>query len=121
VRKRLTGRHTGIGPHVCVLTSSHILPGRQEAGEAAAAEGAVEDDLPILRRPLQFAPVTLADGCDIGVGANILPGVTVGRLAQVGAGAVVTQDVPPRTIVAGNPARVLRRGGVGRDTRRYRY
>lgn len=102
------GQDVGIGPHVCVLTSSHILPGRRDASEAAAADGAGEDDLPILRRPLQFAPVTLADGCDIGVGAIILPGVTVGRLAQVGAGAVVTQDVPPRTIVAGNPARVLR-------------
>lgn len=99
------GEDVGIGPHVCVLTSSHILPGT--AG-ATATLSDPPDELPILRRPLQFAPVRLEDGCDIGVGAIILPGVTIGRLAQVGAGAVVTRDVPPRTIVAGNPARELR-------------
>ena len=53
-------------------------------------------------------PVTLEDGAWLGAGAIVLPGVTVGRDAVVGAGAVVTRDVPPRTVVAGNPARVLR-------------
>lgn len=101
------GEDVGIGPHVCILTSSHVLPERTTAPAAPPAPGP-DDDLPILRRPLTFAPVTLETGCDIGVGAIILPGVTVGRLAQVGAGAVVTADVPPRTIVAGNPARPLR-------------
>lgn len=100
------GCDVGIGPHVCVLTSHHTLPGAQGPGEAAAPE--LSDDTPILRRPLRFAPVTLEDGCDIGVGAILLPGVTIGQYAQVGAGAVVTHSVPPRTIVAGNPARPLR-------------
>ena len=63
---------------------------------------------PILHRPIGFAKVTLEDGCDIGVGAILLPGVTIGRNAQVGAGAVVTHSVAARTIVAGNPARVIR-------------
>ena len=44
----------------------------------------------IMDGPIDFAPVVLEDGCDIGIGAIILPGVTVGRGAQVGAGAVVT-------------------------------
>jgi acetyltransferase-like isoleucine patch superfamily enzyme len=57
---------------------------------------------------LEFAPVLLDDGCDIGIGAVILPGITVGKGAQVGAGAVVTADVPPYAVVAGNPARLLR-------------
>lgn len=93
------GEDVGIGPRVLILTSSHALFDR----------GAAEtDDTPILRRPLRFAKVCLEAGCDIGVGAILLPGVTVGRLAQVGAGAVVTRDVPPRSVVAGNPARVLR-------------
>ncbi len=47
-------------------------------------------------------------GASIGTGATILANVTIGEDAIVGAGAVVTRDVPPRTIVAGNPARVLR-------------
>ena len=44
----------------------------------------------------------------MGSGATILAGVTIGEGAIVGAGSVVTKDVPPRTVVAGNPARVLR-------------
>jgi len=44
----------------------------------------------------------------VGSGATILAGVTIGEGAIVGAGSVVTKDVPPRTVVAGNPARVLR-------------
>ena len=87
------GADVGIGPHVCILTSTHGEPGR---------------DRPIMEGALEFAPVTLDDGCDIGVGAIILPGVTIGRGAQVGAGAVVTADVPPLGVVAGNPARLLR-------------
>lgn len=48
------------------------------------------------------------DGASIGAGAVILPGVTIGEGSIVGAGSVVTKDVPPKTIVVGNPARILR-------------
>jgi acetyltransferase-like isoleucine patch superfamily enzyme len=48
-------------------------------------------------------------GASIGSGATLLGGVTIGENAIVGAGSVVTKDVPPNTTVAGNPARVLRR------------
>ncbi len=94
------GEVVGIGPKVSILTSVH--------------EETDDLDQPIMRAPLRFAPVRLGDGCDIGVGAILLPGVTVGRGAQVGAGAVVTRDVPDGAIVAGNPARVLRMRGQGR-------
>ena len=50
---------------------------------------------------------TVGRGASLGSGATILCGVTIGEEAIVGAGAVVTQDVPARTSVAGNPARVL--------------
>jgi len=50
-------------------------------------------------------------GASIGSGATILPNTCIGENAIVGAGSVVTKDVPPDTIVAGNPARVLRRTG----------
>jgi acetyltransferase-like isoleucine patch superfamily enzyme len=51
---------------------------------------------------------TIRRGARIGGGAILLPGIEVGEEAFVGAGAVVTKDVPPRTLVVGSPARVLR-------------
>ncbi len=60
------------------------------------------------REVITLAPVRICKGAWIGAGATILPGVTVGENAVVGAAAVVTRDVAPNTIVAGNPAKVLR-------------
>jgi acetyltransferase-like isoleucine patch superfamily enzyme len=88
------GRAVGIGPGVQILTSEHR---------------ADEPRRPVLHTPLDFAPVVVEDGCDLGAGAILLPGVRVGRGAIVGAGAVVTGDVEPFTVVAGVPARLLRR------------
>ena len=87
------GVRVGIGPGAKLLTSRHELP---------ADRGAA-----IMDGPLAFAPIVLGDGCDVGIGAVVLPGVTVGRGAQIGAGAVVTHDVPAGAIVAGVPARVI--------------
>lgn len=56
-----------------------------------------------------YDPVTIGDHAWVALGAKILGGVTIGEGAVVAAGAVVTKDVPPYTIVAGNPARVLRK------------
>jgi acetyltransferase-like isoleucine patch superfamily enzyme len=90
------GRNVGVGPAVKILTSRHAEAGR---------------DVPILHSPIETAPVVVRDDADLGIGAILLPGVTVGRGAQVGAGAVVTKDVPDYAVVAGNPARVLRSRG----------
>jgi len=57
----------------------------------------------------QVEPTLIKRGASIGSGSTILSKVTVGENAIVGAGSVVTRDVPPNTIVAGNPARVLRK------------
>jgi hypothetical protein len=57
---------------------------------------------------IRTRPVTVKRGAHIGVNAIILPGVTVGECALVGAGAVVTKDVPDYTFVAGNPARAIK-------------
>lgn len=87
------GRRVGVGPGVKILTSAHEIP---------------EDPaMPILDAPIRFGPVTVEDGADLGVGAILLPGIRIGRGAQVGAGAVVTRDVPPGAIVSGVPARVV--------------
>lgn len=56
----------------------------------------------------QPRPICVGQRCFIGGGAMILPGVSIGDECIVAAGAVVTADVPPRSIVAGNPARVIR-------------
>jgi UDP-2-acetamido-3-amino-2,3-dideoxy-glucuronate N-acetyltransferase len=56
----------------------------------------------------KVVPTLVKKGASIGSSATILAGVTIGEYAMVGAGAVVTKDVPNRTIVAGNPAKVLR-------------
>ena len=53
-------------------------------------------------------PTLVRKGASIGSSATLLAGITVGEKAIVGAGSVVTKDVPPGTIVAGNPARILR-------------
>jgi acetyltransferase-like isoleucine patch superfamily enzyme len=87
------GRDVGIGPGVTIISSVHAEEGR---------------GVPILHARLEFAPVVVEDDADLGVGSIVLPGVTIGRGAQVGAGAVVTTDVPPYSVVAGVPARVLR-------------
>ncbi len=54
-------------------------------------------------------PITIRRGASIGSNATILYGVTIGEGAIVGAGSVVTKDVPAHTIVVGNPARILRK------------
>ena len=54
-------------------------------------------------------PTVVKKGASIGSGATILAGITIGENAMIGAGSVVTHDVPPCVIVAGNPARLLRR------------
>lgn len=53
-------------------------------------------------------PTIVEEGASIGSSATILCGVTIGRNSIVGAGSVVTKDVPPNTVVAGNPARVIK-------------
>jgi len=55
----------------------------------------------------KFAPIVIEDNCFIGMSSIIMGGVTVGPNSVVGAGSVVTKDVPPGTVVAGNPARHL--------------
>jgi acetyltransferase-like isoleucine patch superfamily enzyme len=61
------------------------------------------------RRYITAEPIAIETNVWIGAAATILPGVTIGANAVVAAGAVVTNDVPPATVVAGNPARIIRR------------
>ena len=87
------GCNVGIAPGVKIITSGHRIDDIQ---------------LPIVHNPIEIVPVVISDDSDIGVGAIILPGVTIGKGVQVGAGAVVAQSVEDCAVVAGVPARVLR-------------
>lgn len=57
--------------------------------------------------PESFARTIIRKGASIGANATILPGITIGQYAMVGAGTVVTKDVPPFAVVVGNPARII--------------
>lgn len=78
----------------CVLTGCHIL-GHDAAVVSRLKSGAMR------------IPTIIEDNCFIGYGAIILTGVTVGKGAVVGAGSIVTSDVPANMVVAGNPAKVI--------------
>lgn len=56
----------------------------------------------------QFPETIVRQGASLGANATILPGIIIGEKAMVGAGAVVTRDVPDRAVVVGNPARIVR-------------
>ncbi len=88
------GDNVLIGPGAKLVTASHPLD----------AETRRENPF------MSYAqPIRICDNVWIGAGAIILPGITVGEGAVVGAGAVVTKDVEPGTVVAGSPARVIRK------------
>jgi acetyltransferase-like isoleucine patch superfamily enzyme len=85
------GDRVHVGPEVLLLTLDHeIGPSEERCG------------------PLVGAPIEIGDGCWIGSRVTVLPGVSVGRGAILAAGAVVTRDVEPDTIVGGVPASVIR-------------
>jgi len=85
------GADCQIGPNVQLLTPTHPLDPEQRRGRWESAE-----------------PITIEDNVWLGGGVIVCPGVTIGRDTVVGAGAVVTRDLPPGVLAVGNPARVIR-------------
>ncbi|MBQ7821632.1 MAG: sugar O-acetyltransferase [Clostridia bacterium] len=85
------GDNTMIGPNVVIATAGHpILPKLRE-------------------RAMQYnAPVHIGKNCWIGAGVIIVPGITIGDNTVVGAGSIVTKDIPDNVIAVGNPCKVLR-------------
>lgn len=88
------GRHVMMGPDVIVFTSNHRCD---------------RLDIPMTRQgSTDPGPVVIGDDVWIGARVIILPGVTIGEGAVIGAGSVVPRNVEPFAVVAGNPARVIR-------------
>ena len=96
------GDSTMIGPNVTIATAGHPI-------------------LPVLREKVyQFnLPVRIGKNCWIGAGAIILPGITIGDNTVVGAGSVVTKDLPANVVAVGNPCRILRE--IGERDKVYYY
>jgi acetyltransferase-like isoleucine patch superfamily enzyme len=90
------GEDVGIAPRVMILSSRH-------------AETPI--GTPIMFGPLELEPVQIGDGCDVGMGAIILPGTRLGAGVLVGAGAVVKGEFSEEVVLAGVPARILRNRG----------
>ncbi len=86
------GDHTMFGPNVTIAVAGHpILPELRE-------------------KAYQYnAPVHIGKNCWLGAGVIVLPGITVGNNVVIGAGSVVTKDIPDNVIAVGNPCRILRK------------
>lgn len=104
-----------LGDRVTVKCGVYLWDGLRVEDDVFIGPNATftNDKYPRSRAYLAEHPVTcLRQGCSIGAGAVILPGIEIGRGAMVGAGAVVTANVPPHAIVVGNPARVSGYAGL---------
>jgi acetyltransferase-like isoleucine patch superfamily enzyme len=106
------GSHVWIGPHAYFDARQLVLedyvgwgPGAKVLGSAHTGDPV---DAPIIATSLVIKPVVIGYGADIGTNATILPGVRVGAQSIIGAGAVVSGDIPEYAVAAGVPARVIR-------------
>jgi len=88
------GARTLLGPNCCFFSASHPVD-------------------PFLRNGIQGPedgkPITVGEDCWFGGNVIVLPGVTIGRGVTIGAGSVVTKDIPAFHVAAGNPARIIRK------------
>lgn len=95
------GKNVMMGPYVLIYTQNHCT---------------CNADIPMREQGmLNIQPVTIEDDVWIGGRVCILPGVTIGHGSVIGACAVVSKDVPPYSVVVGNPGRVVKSRKIGDD------
>jgi acetyltransferase-like isoleucine patch superfamily enzyme len=109
----VVGPDTYIGPH-CILGGAAGIAIGREVTMGAYVQLLAEDHSfgdttkPVGRQGVRRRGIKLGDGCWLGNSVIVLDGVHIGDRAVVGAGSVVTRDIPPGAVAAGNPARVIR-------------
>lgn len=97
------GNNVLIAPNVQIYTATHPV----DLNERLALVE-TDDGVDYIRRTFAL-PVMIEDGCWIGGGVIILPGITIGKGSVIGAGSVVTKNIPPDSLAAGNPCKVIRK------------
>lgn len=105
------GRNVYANFHLTLVDDTHIYVGDNVMfGPNVTVATAGHPVLPALRRKAyQYnAPVRIGNNCWLGAGVIVLPGITVGDNTVIGAGSVVTKDLPANVVAVGNPCRVLR-------------
>ncbi|MDT4816118.1 dTDP-3-amino-3,6-dideoxy-alpha-D-galactopyranose 3-N-acetyltransferase [compost metagenome] len=101
-----------IGDRVTVKSGVFLWDGTRIEDDVFIGPNATFTNDPMPRSkvyPEVFSGITVRRGASIGANATLLPGITIGEFAMVGAGAVVTKDVEAYSVVVGNPARVIRK------------
>lgn len=106
------GDNSGIGIH-CLVTGKSVIGADVMMGPEcifySRNHANASADIPMIRQGFeQEKPITVGDDVWFGARVIVLPGVTIGSHCIIGAGAVVTKDVPDYAVVGGNPARILR-------------
>lgn len=107
------GASTYLGPYVCLAGPGPITIGRDCLIASHTTMYANQHIFTDLNTPIRYQGVTrkgivIEDDCWLGTGVRVLDGVTIGKGSIIGAGAVVTRDIPPYSIAVGVPAQVVR-------------
>lgn len=100
-----------IGDNVTVKSGVQIWDGVRVEDNVFVGPNATFTNDPFPRSkeyPEKFSNIVIKKNASIGANATILPGITIGEFSMVGAGAVVTKDVPNKAVVVGNPAKIIR-------------
>ena len=106
----LIGRYSSIVGHFEIAIGDDVFFG-PNVYVTDQNHGVDDLDLPIGRQSAGERPVSIGSGSWLGANVVVLPGVTIGRNVAIGAGSIVTSDLPDHAVAVGNPARVLRIAG----------